>query len=404
MRKYFLFLLIFSVSVLPGGYSQSSPGTLDVVSWNLEWFGSAANGPADNDLQEKNVLKVLRYLNADIYGLVEVVDTMRLRRVVDSLGSNYGFSISTFCSLAASPSDADWIPGQKLCFIYNKDFISNPSFRAFIGNNGNAYNSWASGRYPYQMNANVTNNGITKNLNFFLLHGKAGATISDYDRRKAGVDQMKDSLDTYYPTAINIILGDFNDDLDLTIVPGYGPVSSYTTLIKDSTDSDNYKSITLPESYAGVASTLHYADDIDHHVISNEAFASYIAGSAKVRQDVAAIIPGYLGDNTSDHYPVFSQYNFSLVTGVTYVNASDLKIRVFPNPSGSKTYITFGKALQNVHVSVYDITGRVIRSDEWKFVNAGESKELKLEGFSKGIYIIQLQTAVEKTSIKILVP
>jgi hypothetical protein len=71
--------------------AQSSASTLEVVSWNVEWFGANFDGPADDNLQEVNVKKVLRYLNADLYGLVEVVDTAHFRKVVDSLGINWGY-------------------------------------------------------------------------------------------------------------------------------------------------------------------------------------------------------------------------------------------------------------------------------------------------------------------------
>ncbi|MER3465034.1 MAG: hypothetical protein C4329_12095 [Chitinophagaceae bacterium] len=106
--------------------------TLTVASWNIEWFGSASNGPADDNLQEANVKTVLRYLNADIYGLVEVVDTMRFRRVVDSLGTNYKYVIADFCSNNTTGTGNSWLTGQKEAYIYNKNILNNVKVRCAI--------------------------------------------------------------------------------------------------------------------------------------------------------------------------------------------------------------------------------------------------------------------------------
>ncbi|HNC38321.1 MAG TPA: hypothetical protein PK492_03095, partial [Chitinophagaceae bacterium] len=97
MKKLLFATLLFLCIGYNDLKAQSSINTLDVVSWNVEFFGASSSGPTDKDLQEINVKKVLRWLNADLYGLVEVVDTMRLRRVVDSLGNTeYGFFVAPY--------------------------------------------------------------------------------------------------------------------------------------------------------------------------------------------------------------------------------------------------------------------------------------------------------------------
>jgi hypothetical protein len=106
--------------------AQSTDSTLEVVSWNIEWFGSpaSANGPADKNLQEANVGKLLKWMNADLYGLVEVVDTQRMRRVVDFMGANeFGYVISPYCTQATQPSGNAWLTGQKMAFIYRRSFF-----------------------------------------------------------------------------------------------------------------------------------------------------------------------------------------------------------------------------------------------------------------------------------------
>ena len=274
----------------------------------------------------------MRYFDADIYGLVEIVDTMRLRRVRDSLGTNFEYIIAPYSTDGPIGTNG-WRQSQKLAFLYKKDIFSNISTRGMMLNSPTAVSNWASGRMPFLLKADATINGITKTINFIVVHGKAGNTASDYNRRLAGVQELKDTLDAHFSTANVFILGDFNDALNASIYSG-ASVSSYTPLISDSTDSDHYKSITLPLGYAGQTSMINFPNVIDNHVISNEVVPFYVLNSAQIRTDVTAVVPDYVtAHNTSDHYPVFSKYSLAgIITGLPTVNPNEFGIRVSPNP------------------------------------------------------------------------
>ncbi len=385
---------------LPKIYAQRSDTTLDVVNWNIEWFGSSENDRANKDLQEQNVVRVLRYLDADMYGLCEVVDTARLHRVVNSLGSDYAYVISDYCSLAASPFDADWIKGQKLAFVYRKSVVSNVQTRGFMRNSPSANYNFASGRLPFVLNANVAIKGVKRNMNFFLLHGKAGSAAADYNRRKAAADEMKDSLDAEYANTTHIIFGDFNDDLDQSIAYNGNAPSSYQQLVQDSTDADHYVAITLPLSYAGVNSTLSYADPIDHQVISNEADSMYVAGSASIRKDIVNVVPDYTSHNTSDHYPVFSQYK--MLAGDTSVEvvvvppvSQENQVKGFivgPNPARQQLFIVSETVLHNVEVSIFNILGQRQFSLHRQMLGAQEKLQVNIHYLPAGVYFLNLSS------------
>lgn len=301
------------------GHSYPSDQTLNIVNWNIEWFGSAASGPADEVLQQANAKATMEYINADAYALAEIVDATRFGNLVSSLAGGYSYVLGEFCSSGATP--AACASAQKLAFVYKTSVFSNVTARPLMNNGtgSTAYTNWASGRYPYLVNATVNKNGVTKNINFIVLHAKAqgtGTEVTDYNRRKGGVDEMKDTLNTYFSNANVMILGDFNDDLDSTIVPeglGINPrISSYTTLISDSTDSDSYRSVTLPLSLLSKNSTFSYADFIDHAVISNEMANAYINYSATIYDDISALAGiANFSTTTSDHYPVMNSFLLS---------------------------------------------------------------------------------------------
>ncbi|QKG54419.1 endonuclease/exonuclease/phosphatase family protein [Hymenobacter sp. BRD67] len=199
----------------------------------MEWFGSvvAGHGPTDKTLQQTNIAKVLTTLNADVYALAEVVDTVRLQNVVTQLstatGHPYSFQVSRYGSYGDSPSDPDYVDDQKLAFVYRTDVVSNPTFMGLLRCTEvqacPAYNAWAGGRFPYKMTANVTLDGVTKKVNFIVIHAKANAASTspnDYARRKLASELLKAELDTNHANENTLIVGDYNDVLNGTIATG----------------------------------------------------------------------------------------------------------------------------------------------------------------------------------------
>lgn len=303
--------------------------TLKVVNWNLEWFGSTESGlgPTNKNLQQQNVQQVLTTLNADLYALVEIVDTLRLKNVTEALPGNYGYVVNDYGSYADDVNDPDYASAQKLGFIYNKDVIKKISTRGLLRNsNGNAFNSWASGRYPFLMQAEVTLNGATSLVDFIVIHAKANTgntadKIESYDRRKAGADELKDTLDAMFPNSKIIILGDMNDDFDRTITTEVAPntVSSYSSFLND---AGNYHPITLPLSLSGNSSTVSFPDMIDHVITSSEMSVAYVQNSAKVFRDVLTLINSY-ASTTSDHFPIITKYDWRYFSKPT-ISVTDL--------------------------------------------------------------------------------
>jgi len=390
-------LLLNTVSI-----AQSSANTLDIVSWNLEWFGSASNGPADKNLQEANASKIIQWLNADLYGLVEIVDTMRLRKVVDFIGADeFGFVVSPFCSLATSTASGNWLNGQKLAFIYRKSVFSNVTTRGLLRSSSNAYTNWASGRFPFMLSATVTINGISRDMNFIVIHGKAGSTQSDYLRRLGGAQELKDSLDANFSTAASFIIGDYNDALNTSIYTS-ASVSSFNPIIMDSTDADHYTSITLPLGAAGQASMINFPNVVDNHVISNEVDVMYVPGSAQIRTDITTVVPDYVTAHTvSDHYPVFSKYNLSVLTAVPDLNRDQFSIHVYPNPFAESITIQSFKTTNNLSARLMNVYGQVLYQQFIGVIQAGGSVRLHTPVLPKGIYFLQIDSKQTHTTIKL---
>ncbi|MEO6868308.1 MAG: choice-of-anchor J domain-containing protein, partial [Ginsengibacter sp.] len=306
------------------GNSIDDAITLEVVNWNMEWFGSSdpTLGPANKDQQEVNAKIIMTNIGADLYACVEVVNEARFSSIVDTLNAVYGPDTYGYviCDYGSHTNPFEIGAGslanaQKEAFIYKKSVITPISTAALVTNgvntaadlNNPAYNYFSSGRYPFMMQADVTLGGITKPVRFVALHAKANTspTTNSYNRRKAGADTLNTVLKTLYPNDKVVLLGDFNDDLDKSITAGQTK-SSYDTF---NIDKQYYFSPTLALSLAGKQSTVSYSDMIDHVELSNEMDSFYMNNSAAVLTDVASLVNNY-GTSTSDHYPIFTRYAF----------------------------------------------------------------------------------------------
>ena len=278
--------------------AEGTTSTLDFGTWNIEWFGDTGNGPSNETLQLENVRDVIAGTDLDIWGVQEVVSETHFRSLVSQLSGYAGF-------LANDPSVTDGAAyysdfsntEQKVGLVYKTSVATVQSARIIL----TAYDYEFAGRPPLEVKLSATVNGTTENLMVIVLHAKAGTGGTDYDRRKRGAEALKAYLDSTYPSQKVIVIGDFNDDVDASIVRP--KASPYANFVADSAD---YRFPTGALSAAGVSSTVNYSDVVDHHLGTDEFWSAYVAGSAEVLR-VDQYIADY-GQTTSDHYPVATRY------------------------------------------------------------------------------------------------
>ncbi|NAS30602.1 T9SS type A sorting domain-containing protein [Flavobacteriaceae bacterium R38] len=304
---------------VPGGDTSDIPReeTLDIVTWNIEWFGDEGNSPAAGNpnsdaIQRDSVATVIRGLDADIIAVQEITDIPLFEELVNSLGG-YNFILSEGTS--GSPNS----PGaQRVGFIYKTDVIAPVSTRIMFTSIHPNYNGgddsalvgypdpsrsrfYASGRLPFLMTANVTINGTTEEIDFIALHARANSgndAQSRYDQRRFDVEVLKDSLDANFADRRFIVAGDFNDDVDETVANVNTTESSYIEFVNDSL---NYTIPTVALSNAGLRSFVFNDNVIDHILFSNELDDTFVAGSSTVHFE---FFDNDYSTTTSDHFPV----------------------------------------------------------------------------------------------------
>ena len=316
--------------VIPG---KGAASTFDVASWNIEWFGDTGNGPTNETMQLNNVRDVISGADMDLWGVAEIVSTTQFNTLKSQLSGYAGF-LANDPSVINGPayySDFNNLE-QKVGILYKSALATVLDARIILTTSNNDF----AGRPPMRVTLRVTLNNTTEDIIVIVLHAKCCSDSDSWQKRLNASNALKSYLDANYPTQKVWVIGDFNDDMDTSITPQHA--SPYANFVNDAAD---YKVPTKALSDAGIASTVDFPDTIDHHVNTNDSNAQYIAGSVEAYR-VDQFISGY-GDNTSDHYPVLTRYNWGGGGGTAQVILNE----ILANEPGSNTA---GEAIEIVNV------------------------------------------------------
>ncbi|HEX8549045.1 MAG TPA: T9SS type A sorting domain-containing protein, partial [Cytophagaceae bacterium] len=398
------------------GSSLPKSETFDIVTYNLEFFGSnviGSNGtefgPIDDALQIDNVARVMNTLNADVYAVQEVSDDAALDELIQKIsinGKTFNKVISPSWSYSFNAPEPNF-PPQKLVVIYNTQTTTVKSSRVLFKelyddvragtrtlpnypSSGSSF--YSSGRLPHMVEIETNIGGVTKNLKIINIHARAnsGSDILRYNMRKYDIELLKDSLDAQYPDANLIILGDYNDDVDTSIIAG-NP-SSYQRMVED---NGRYNPLTLEISQAGAFSYLSSGGFLDHIIASNELTQDYVPNSTLV-YDPRTDITNYI-NTTSDHGPVMARFELKanpiLSLDDPFAN-NGLSVVAYPNPTlESFNIVINSENKQDLDLNIYDILGRAIGAPIKLKGTMGENNtNINVTQLPQGIYIYTLSS------------
>lgn len=275
--------------------AEGTSGTLDVGTWNLEWFGDANNGPTNDSLQLATAASAIQAMDLDIMGLQEIVSASQFAELDARLPNHVGILASApqVTGGAAAYSAGE----QKLAILYKPRVATLLGARVVLANVSADF----AGRPPLELSFRVSTGGTTRDVIVLVVHMKAFTDLDSWQRRVNAAEALKLYLDQTYPTQRVIVIGDFNDDLDASI--SGGRLSPYANFIAD---VPRYAFPTALLSLSRIPTTVGFADAVDHHLATNEMMQDYVAASAHVVR-LDRYITGY-GTITSDHYPVVTSY------------------------------------------------------------------------------------------------
>jgi len=68
----------------------------------------------------------------------------------------------------------------------------------------------------------------------------------------------------------------------------------------------------------------------------------------------------------------------------------DNAFSVFPNPTEDIAQLSFSELLENARYEIFDISGKLIRSENLGLVSPGSVQEIDMESFESGVYLIKV--------------
>lgn len=339
--------------------AQGTASTLDVASWNIEWFGSTGNGPTDESLQLANARDIISGADMDVWGVAEIVDQTHWNNLESQLTGYTGFLAGE--SVVTGGSTYYGGTEQKVGLLYKSSMATLLGAKIIL----TAYDSDFAGRPPLEVKLRMSLNGATEDVVFIVLHAKAFNDDASWQRRANASAALKSYLDATYPTQKVFVVGDFNDDVDTSITAG--KVSPYKNFVDDAA---RYTFPTRALSDAGISSTTTYKETIDHHLITNEANATFVAGSVQVYR-VDSYVANY-DASTSDHYPVLTRYTFGGTTSPAKVIINE----ILANEPGSNVAGEF--------VELVNVGGTSIGIGGWTISDGGGVRHTFAAGTSLG--------------------
>ncbi|WP_299702813.1 choice-of-anchor J domain-containing protein [uncultured Pontibacter sp.] len=309
------------------GSSLAKTSTLDIVSWNVAWFGSTSGGPSNLDLQYSNTKKVLETLDADIIALQEISNDEKMEQLINEL-EGYSFVKSDVYSYSQKSGSGTMDP-QKLYLVYKEETVQIKKEKVLLNTlyneilegrelenyPGTSDSFWASGRLPYMVEVEATVNGVAQRIHLVNLHTRANrdTDVSRYNMRKYDVEVLKDSLNAQYPNINLVLLGDMNDDVDVSVVNNLP--SSLEAFVND----EDFTTLTYDLSTTGAFTYAggSYQSFLDHIIVSKSLTDEYIDESIVIENQFLNSISSFRS-TTSDHMPVSARFTFSTTPTVTF--------------------------------------------------------------------------------------
>jgi exonuclease III len=275
-----LFMVIYHYSL---SQSLSQDNTLEVVTWNLEWFGNTDKGPDDEELQLQNALKIIDKMGKPDIIVFEEITT---RSHFENLASQAGYHVYL------SPG-SDY--HQKIGVFYSDQVLLVDSSKQILVDQKHQF----AQRPPVLTKFNHAAVGDFNVIGFHLKAHIPSATTEQkqdsYDRRKLASELISNYIKDSLNSDKVIVLGDWNDDIDISNYDD--KVTPFTILLEDQT----VDFVTKYLSY-GLNKSSKYGSVIDHILISNELFSDYDGCGIFNTMDLGL---DYI-ESTSDHFPVFS--------------------------------------------------------------------------------------------------
>ena len=255
--------------------------SLDIATWNIEWF------PKNNQITVDYVIEIVNSLEFDILGIQELDDTTMFNEMLDSLPSYSGYY------------ESSWFAG--LAYIYKTDLVEiNDIFEIYTSSP--FWNAFP--RSPMVMDLNFAGENYIIINNHFKCCGDGILDLNDEfdeeNRRYTAMNLLKTYIDENLSNEKVIVLGDLNDDIS--------ELHQNNVFQNVLNDSDNYQfgDLIIAQGNSSDWSFPNWPSHLDHILITNELFdelGTIEVNTIKIDDYINGGWTEY-DQNISDHRPV----------------------------------------------------------------------------------------------------
>ena len=157
-----------------------------------------------------------------------------------------------------------------------------------------------------------------------------------------------------------------------------------------------------------VTVTLSY--DTDNNQLAADyqngtLYTWYLDGNDLTSGSDAAITPSASGDY---HVEVIDENGCTAVSDTLYVSLTGIHdaeshgVSIYPNPSSGKITLQFDEIMEDLHISVFDLTGTKVY-ETTKEQQGSTQKVLNLEALPDGIYLLQIRSQAPQKILRIVI-
>ncbi|NNC95275.1 MAG: T9SS type A sorting domain-containing protein [Chitinophagales bacterium] len=355
---------VFSQSIQDISFGTDS--TLEVITWNLEWYPKVGNST------NFYLTQIIEELNADIYALQEIHDTSYFNKLLKSL-PDYNAFVAYNGNLS-------------LAYLFNKNTIQVNDIYEIYSNKARELP-----RSPLVIDFCFGEQDFIAINNHLKCCGNGSLNQNDpWDeetRRRDACELLDKFIDDNHFNTNVIVLGDFNDLLIDN--------SNHNVFNIFLNNDLNYRFADMDIADGG-SQNWSYPDwpsHLDHILITDELFDE-ISNPNSITETIR--IDDYMSGGwstyetyISDHRPVAVKFKLNespLSIEESAFTKEDLK--VYPNPSDDRISIGHQPATQKTKIRIFNSHQKLIV--EIFPVTGQKYSELNATGFPRGIYFVKV--------------
>lgn len=343
----------------------STDSTLEVVTWNIEWFPK--NGLATVDY----VKDIIEVIDADILAFQEISDTYLFENAVNNIDGYEAFFPETDHRGLAYAWKTETVDITEIYRIYTESSYSRPFPRS-----------------PLVMECSFTGTPFIIVNNHFKCCGDNVLEPDDpWDeetRRLEAGRLLKEYIDENWPDKQVMIVGDLNDILTDDVE------DNVFRMYFDDLDNYRFADWDIANGSSSHWSYPSWPSHLDHILITNELFDEMEEEIAKTQTlEIDNYLEGGWNEyenNVSDHRPVAIRFEPEEGLGIFSIDNTHSGLSIAPNPARDNVTIRLPYQTKNAHIAIYNTQGqRIFKRKTENGVFHWSASQM-----SPGLYIVKL--------------